>query len=278
MSEPTVLYEVAHGVSTITLNRPKRLNAVTRELEAELKAALQRAEEDSDVRVIILTGAGRGFCAGADMQLLEEVVEVNWDEVSDEEINQQFFPPTPREGVADGFQKTYSYFPAIEKPVLAAVNGSAVGLGFVLSLYCDVRFASDQARFGTAFAQRGLIAEHGVSWMLPRLIGLSSALDMLYSARLVDAEEALSMGLVSEVVPHDQLTEVVTRYAHQLATTVSPRSLKVIKRQVYAALFETLGEAIDAANDEMVQSFQCDDFTEGVAHYLEKRPPAFTGK
>jgi len=123
-----------------------------------------------------------------------------------------------------------------------------------------------------------LIAEHGISWMLPRLIGISNALDLLYSARLIDAEEALRMGLVSRVVPHDDLMATVTEYAVQLATTVSPRSLAVIKKQVYEALFQTLGDAIETANDEMMESFQCEDFQEGVAHFLEKRPAVFSGR
>jgi enoyl-CoA hydratase/carnithine racemase len=278
MSERTVLYEVENQVATITLNRPDRLNALTRQMEDELAEAMQRADEADDVRVIILTGAGRGFCAGADMESLGEIGSVDWETVDIEELKGRIVPPMPRENTAIDFQKKYSYFPAISKPVIGAINGAAVGLGFILPLYCDIRIASDKARFGTAFAQRGLIAEHGVSWMLPRLVGISNALDLLYSARLIDAEEALRVGLVSRVVPHDDLMSTVREYAVQLATTVSPRSLTVIKKQVYEALFLTLGDAIEVANDEMMESFQCEDFLEGVAHFLEKRPPAFTGR
>jgi enoyl-CoA hydratase/carnithine racemase len=187
-------------------------------------------------------------------------------------------PPRPQPNLPQDFQKTYTYFPALRKPILAAINGPAVGLGFVLPLYCDLRIASDQAVFGTAFAQRGLIAEHGVSWLLPRLIGTAGALDLLYSARMIDASEALQIGLVSRVVPHDALLPQVREYARQLATTVSPRSLRIIKRQIYRGLFQSLAEAVDSANDEMLASFQSEDFQEGVAHFLEKRPPKFTGK
>jgi enoyl-CoA hydratase/carnithine racemase len=158
------------------------------------------------------------------------------------------------------------------------VNGPAVGLGFVLTLYCDLRFASDAARFGTAFAQRGLIAEYGLAWMLPRLIGPSNALDMLFSARLVDAAEALRMGLVNRVFPQEQFLEGVLAYAKELAYKVSPRSLRVMKEQVYSAMFQTLSEAFDSSEQEMLQSLQCEDFKEGVAHFLEKRAPAFTGR
>ena len=229
------------------------------------------------MRVIILTGAGRGFCAGADMQTLSAVAGTGR---SPEELKQAMarWPAGPRiAGSRADFQKTYSYFPAISKPILAAVNGPAVGLGLVIALYCDLRFASDQAQFGTAFARRGLIAEHGIAWMLPRLVGVESALDLLFSARVIDAAEALRIRLVGRVIPHASFLEEVRAYARELADGVSPRSLRVIKQQVYNALFQTLGEAVDSANEEMFQSFLCDDFREGVAHFLEKRPPAFTG-
>jgi len=278
MTDATVLEDISDQVATITLNRPDRLNALTRQVEEELAAAMQRADESEDVRVIILTGAGRGFCAGADMESLGEIGSVDWENVDLEDLKQQIVPPVPRPNTAVDFQKKYSYFPAISKPVIGAINGAAVGLGFILPLYCDIRIASDKARFGTAFAQRGLIAEHGVSWMLPRLVGISNAFDLLYSARLIDAEEALRMGLVSRVVPHDELMSTARQYAGHLASGVSPRSLRVIKKQVYEALFQTLGDAIETANDEMMASFQCEDFQEGVAHFLEKRPPVFSGK
>lgn len=278
MTDATVLEDISDQVATITLNRPDRLNALTRQVEEELAAAMQRADESEDVRVIILTGAGRGFCAGADMESLGEIGSVDWENVDLEELKQQIVPPVPRPDTAVDFQKKYSYFPAIRKPLIGAINGAAVGLGFILPLYCDIRIASDKARFGTAFAQRGLIAEHGVSWMLPRLVGISNALDLLYSARLIDAGEALQMGLVSRVVPHDELMSTARQYAQHLASGVSPRSLRVIKKQVYEALFQTLGDAIETANDEMMASFQCEDFQEGVAHFLEKRPPVFSGK
>lgn len=278
MTDVTVLEDISDHVATITLNRPDRLNALTRQVEEELAAALQRADESEDVRVIILTGAGRGFCAGADMESLGEIGSLDWENADLEELKEQIVPAMPRPGTAVDFQKRYSYFPAISKPVIGAINGAAVGLGFILPLYCDIRIASDKARFGTAFAQRGLIAEHGISWMLPRLVGISNALDLLYSARLIDAEEALRIGLVSRVVPHDELLSTAGDYARQLATSVSPRSLRVIKKQVYEALFLTLGDAIEVANDEMMESFQCEDFQEGVAHFLEKRPPAFSGR
>lgn len=278
MSYQEILYEVRDGIATITLNRPDKLNAWTATMEHEVRSAMLVAEADGEARVIILTGAGRGFCAGADMSLLTTVATQG---LSSEERT-GFLRNSdngPAEcGIRPDFQKKYSYFPSLTKPVIGAINGPAVGLGFVLTLYCDLRFAGSDARFGTAFARRGLIAEYGISWLLPRLVGVANALDLLFSARIIDAAEAQRIGLVNRVFPHDGFMESVRSYASELATTVSPRSMKVIKRQVYNALFQTLGEAFETAEEEMVLSLQCDDFKEGVAHFLEKRTPNFTGR
>jgi len=277
MPNQETLYSVADRVATITLSRPDKLNAWTATMEQEVRAAMHEAEHDHNVRVIVLTGAGRGFCAGADMSLLGTIAQQGLGDRSQE----NFLRNTSnggRQNVRPDFQKKYSYFPSIEKPVIAAVNGPAVGLGFIISLYCDLRFASDSARFGTAFAKRGLIAEYGLAWLLPRLIGPANALDMLFSARLVDANEALRMGLVNQVFPQNAFMNSVYAYAKDLAHNVSPRSMRVIKDQVYNAMFQTLSEAFETAEKEMVQSLQCEDFKEGVAHFVEKRAAAFTGK
>jgi enoyl-CoA hydratase/carnithine racemase len=269
-------YRVADQVATITLSRPDKLNAWTAIMEREVRAAMEEAEHDENVRVIVLTGAGRGFCAGADMSLLSTVAEKGLDEAR----RAQGMQPTSGsgEGARGNFQKKYSYFPAVTKPVIAAINGPVVGLGLVIALYCDIRFASDAARFSTAFAQRGLIAEYGMAWMLPRLIGHSNALDLLFTARMIDAPEALRVGLVNQMLPRESFLESVQRYAADMATNVSPRSLRVIKRQVYDAMFQTLAEAFDISEQEMLASLKCEDFREGVAHFIEKRPPVFTGK
>jgi enoyl-CoA hydratase/carnithine racemase len=182
------------------------------------------------------------------------------------------------EGIRADFQRKYSYFPALTKPVIAAINGPVVGLGLVITLYCDLRFASDAARFSTAFARRGLVAEYGMAWMLPRLVGHANALDLLFSARMIDAAEALRMGLVNQVYPQEAFHEKVLGYALDLASNVSPRSLRVIKRQVYDAMFQTLAESFEISEQEMLASLKSEDFKEGVAHFVEKRPPVFTGK
>ena len=278
MNNQETLYQVVDRVATITLNRPDKLNAWTATMEQEVRAAMYAAEADANVRVIVLTGSGRGFCAGADMSLLSGIARQGLPGSGGEHALRNSGNGAQRAHVRADFQKKYSYFPSLEKPVIAAINGPAVGLGFVLTLYCDLRFASDTARFGTAFARRGLIAEYGMAWMLPRLIGPANAMDLLFSARMVDAAEALRMGLVNQVFAAGTFADSVAAYAKELANSVSPRSLRVIKQQVYNAMFQSLGEAFETAEDEMVQSLQCEDFKEGVAHFLEKRSPAFTGR
>ena len=280
MPNQETMYEVAKRVATITLNRPDKLNAWTAVMEQEVRAAMAGSERDENVRVIVLTGAGRGFCAGADISLLSTVATKGLDAAQRAQALQA--GAGSGEGDVDGarvdFRKKYSYFPALSKPVIAAINGPAVGLGLVIALYCDLRFASDAARFSTAFARRGLIAEYGMAWMLPRLVGHANALDLLFSARLIDGAEAFRMGLANQVYPQDVFQEKVREYAVELASNVSPRSLRVIKRQVHEAMFQTLGEAFDISEREMLASLRCEDFKEGVAHFVEKRAPVFTGK
>jgi enoyl-CoA hydratase/carnithine racemase len=277
VSTKETLYNVANRVATITLNRPDKLNAWTALMESEVRSHMENAEQDDDVRVIVLTGAGRGFCAGADMSLLSAVAERG--DLDDRGREQALRDgANRREGVSADFQKKYSYFPAIGKPVIAAINGPVVGLGLVITLYCDLRLASDASRFSTTFARRGLIAEYGMAWMLPRIIGIANALDLLFSARTIDAPEALRMGLVNRVFPQETFLEKVQEYAQELASTVSPRSLRIIKRQVYEAMSQPLAESFDISVREMMACFRTEDFKEGVAHFVQKRPPAFTGK
>lgn len=276
MSYNDILYTVEQRVATITLNRPDRLNAWTAVMEGEVRAAMNEASNDDDVRVIVLTGAGRGFCAGADMNLLSDVTAAGGDTR----------PPEPyrRGGVEGGldlppdFHLRYTYFPTVPKPIIAAINGPAAGLGLIMALYCDVRMAADNAVFTTAFSRRGLIAEHGISWLLPALVGHANALDLLLSARKVRADEALSMGLVNQVHPAAGLMDAVHDYAREMADLVSPRSIRVMKEQVYRATLQSLEEATLTANAEMPGSFASADFKEGVAHFVEQRAPKFEGR
>lgn len=278
MAFTEILYEKDGPVLTISLNRPEALNAWTRVMEREVHEAMTEATADDSVRAIVLTGAGRGFCAGADMNLLGGLQ----DEAEKAKSRLQTVMPK-NNSVAGGLQlsrdygQRYSYFPTVPKPILGAINGPCAGLGMVMALYCDVRFCSDSAVFTTAFSKRGLIAEHGISWMLPALVGHAAALDLLMSARKVRADEALQLGLVSRVVPTEGFLDECRAYAEELATAVSPRSMRVMKAQVYTALHQNLESAILTANSEMPGSFESDDFREGVAHFVEKRPANFSG-
>jgi enoyl-CoA hydratase/carnithine racemase len=278
MPTQETIYEVANRVATITLNRPDKLNAWTATMEKEVRASLEESERDDNVGIVVLTGAGRGFCAGADMSLLSSVAAEGLPGSAHEAASRLGGATRQREGVLPDFQKKYSYLLAIGKPILAAINGPAVGLGLVIALYCDLRLASDAARFSTTFAQRGLIAEYGMAWMLPRIVGLPNALELLFSARQINAAEALRMGLVNQVFAQQDFLAKVHEYAADLASRVSPRSLRVIKRQVYGAMFQTLAESFDLAVEEMVASLRTEDFKEGVAHFLEKRAPVFKGR
>ncbi|MFZ5668801.1 MAG: enoyl-CoA hydratase [Pseudomonadota bacterium] len=269
MSYQDILYQVEDGVAVVTLNRPDRLNAWTGRMHLEVKAAMRAASDDPAVRVIVLTGAGRGFCAGADMDALQDIGGGRREAAPDA----PFDPEAP-----ENFRKTYSYFPAVPKPIIGAINGACAGLGMVMALYTDIRFAAEGAVFTTAFSRRGLIAEHGISWLLLRLVGFAQAADLLFSARRVYAAEAERIGLVNRVFPADAFMGEVMAYARMLAGEVSPRSMRVMKREIWAAQFQDLGEAIEAANADMLESFGSADFREGVAHFVEKRPPAFTGR
>ena len=260
-----VLYEVRDRIALVTLNRPEFLNAFTAAMGRGLQQAVAAAVADESVRVIVLTGAGRGFCAGADMKLLQQ-------------INPDAAIAQKPETSGDYGTGRFGYLIHAPKPVIAALNGPAAGLGLVLALYADIRFAASEAKFTTSFAQRGLIAEHGISWLLPRLVGPAHSLDLLLSARKIDAAEAARLGLVNKVIAQAGFMDEVMQYARALADTVSPRSMAVIKAQIWKSPFQDFAAALAVADREMQQSFKSEDFREGVAHYLEKRAPKFKGR
>ena len=257
-----VLFDTpAPGVALLTLNRPDRMNAWNAELSARYFGLLEHCAKDDSVRAIVVTGAGRGFCAGADMDALQSIGGSS--------------DGAPSAEAASG-SHLQSFTTTVPKPVIAAVNGACAGIGMVQALACDVRFAAAGAKFTTAFGRRGLIAEYGMSWLLPRLVGTANALDLLLSARVVLAEEAHAMGMVNAVLPADQLLDHAIAYAADLAANVSPTSMAVMKEQVYADYAMTLGDAEQKALRLMKESLRRSDFKEGVASFLEKRPPNFS--
>lgn len=257
MSE-VVLKTVEDGVALITLNRPERLNAWTAEMGHAYFDALVECDASTEVRMIVVTGAGKGFCAGADMQELKSLGEGDLDGVS---------------VVPDDRPQTFPL--SISKPIIAAVNGACAGLGLVQALMCDIRFAATDAKLTTAFSRRGLVAEHGISWILPRLVGPARALDLLLSGRVVLGEEAAELGLVNRAVAGDSLLDETIAYARELAVNCSPASMATMKHQVYADLTSELPDALGKANQLMGESFTAADFVEGVASFLERRDPKF---
>ncbi len=267
------------GVTTITLNRPDRLNAWTATMAAEVAAAIGLAGNDTECRCIVLTGAGRGFCAGADISGLQKI-EPGGTAANEGRLSSQpdvSFASTPGPDLGDRYPGRFGYLYACPKPIIAAINGPCAGIGLIFALYCDLRYAASEAKFTTAFSQRGLIAEHGLSWLLPRLIGEAHALDLLFTARKFLGNEAERIGLVNRAVPGEELMDEVEGVARHLASNVSPRSVTVMKRQIRAAYDQSFTEALSVADAEMEESFATHDFSEGVASFAERRAPRFTG-
>jgi enoyl-CoA hydratase/carnithine racemase len=253
MPEDLVLIDVQDGVAVLTLNRPERLNAWTQALEDRYFDLLEQCAGDPDVRVVVVTGAGRGFCAGADMDDLQTIGSDGVDAARARERRPQTLPL------------------GVPKPIVAAINGPVAGIGLVQAMMTDIRFAAPGAKFTTAFARRGLVAEHGISWILPRLIGHAKALDLLMSGRVFLSEEAAEIGVVNRLGTLDDALE----YARDLAANCSPASMAVMKRQVYSHWDKSLGEALAETDRLMLESFERPDFPEGVASFVERREPRF---
>jgi enoyl-CoA hydratase/carnithine racemase len=259
---PTVRYEVLEsGVAVVTLNRPERMNGWGGGLADSFYARLDDAEADPAVRAVVLTGSGRAFCAGADMGDLNSIGSATVD--GDTDVTKLVGARHPH------------FLMTMRKPVIAAINGACAGMGLTVALACDVRFAAAGAKFTTSFARRGLIAEYGISWILPRIVGRGVAMDLLLSGRVFLADEAAALGVVNEVVAPDQLLTRAIGYAEDIAANCAPSSLAVIKQQVYADTMRDVFEASDVAEKLMHESMQRPDFIEGITSFFEKRPPRF---
>jgi enoyl-CoA hydratase/carnithine racemase len=263
-------YEVSERVATITLHRPERLNAWTGRMHAEYLSLLERAAVDPGVRVIVVTGSGRGFCVGADTRALEgHVARGAYDAGLAEDV------ATPGYGVRPEFDADFASQFGIPKPIIAAINGPAAGVGLVLACYCDLRFAAQGVKLTTSHGRLGLPAEYGLSWLLPRLIGVTRAADILLSSRVVLAEEAEQLGLVNRVLAAEELLPFTVAYARRLATEIAPSSLAVTKLQLYRDLPGDVASSVRDASARMADMMRGADFAEGVAALTEKRPPSF---
>ncbi|HEX2212268.1 MAG TPA: enoyl-CoA hydratase [Mycobacterium sp.] len=262
-TEP-VLYDVRDtGVAVVTLNRPERMNGWGGGLATTFYERLDDAEADPGVRAIVVTGSGRAFCAGADMGDLTTISGASVDSAGDTDVGKLVGARHPH------------FLMTMRKPIVAAINGACAGMGLTLALACDVRFAADGAKFTTSFARRGLIAEYGISWILPRIVGSGIALDLLLSGRVFLADEAARLGLVNDVVAPGDLLPRAIAYAEDIAANCSPSSLAVIKQQVYADTMRDVFDASDHAEKLMHESMTRTDFIEGITSFFEKRPPNF---
>ena len=267
-----IIYEVDDPVATITMNRPDTLNAMTSLLQAEIRHALDASERNEDIIGTVLTGAGRGFCSGVDMN---DLVVMS---AAGKSIGKSFEHLAADPGNPDkdpNYMFAPLYLLGLRKPIIAAVNGACAGLGFSYATFCDMRFVDRNAKFVSSFAPRGLIAEHGTSWMLPRIVGPSHALDIFWSSRRVEGEEAFRMGYANRLCEPGESVKEAQDYLKMIAGTSAPISIMMMKKQVYKHLMSDLGDAMVEDNQWMSESLAEDDFKEGVASFVERRSPNF---
>jgi 2-(1,2-epoxy-1,2-dihydrophenyl)acetyl-CoA isomerase len=258
-----IQYESADGIAVITLNRPEKLNAMFGTMREELAEAFERAGGDREVRVVILTGAGRGFCAGGDVEAMQQMQrEARTDDF---------------QTLLDAGKKIVTTIRNLPKLVIAAVNGVAAGAGCNLALACDYRLAAETAKFSESFVRIGLHPDWGGTYFLPRLVGASRALELLVSGRMVSADEALKIGLVDRLVPTEELMTEARKFAGAIAAA-PPIPVAAMKRAVYASSANSLEQQVDLESRNQQEAFASADSAEGMAAFFEKRTPVFTGK
>jgi len=264
MTYKCLLYDVEDGIATLTLNRPERLNALGDTLRDDLHDAVTCAAEDSDVRVLILTGAGKGFCAGGDVKAMNE--------------NKERGASRPlMEKVAPGRDRTVLALRDAPKPVIAAVNGAAAGAGMNLALACDIRLASAAAKFAQAFVKRGLHPDWGGTYFLPRVVGAAKACELIFTGEIIDAQEALRLGIVSAVHAPDALMPAARALARKIADG-PPIAIRLAKRAIYHSLECDLRQALEFETYAQNICFETEDAGEGISAFVQKRPPAFRGR
>jgi enoyl-CoA hydratase/carnithine racemase len=262
-------YEVdAQGLATIWLNRPHRMNAWTGRLHTEYRYLLKRANDDSKVRAIIVTGVGKGFCVGGDSQALSGHADRGaYSPGISEDIAK------PGYGTDPNFDASFAYHFGLDKPVIAAMNGPAAGVGLALACFADLRFAVPSVKFTTAHGKLNLPAEYGLSWMLPKIVGLGRANDLLLTSRVFTSDEALTLGFVNQIFEPEALMVQTREYAHQLIASVSPNSLRQTRWQIYKDLHRDVASAVIESERLIEDMAKEEDFKEGIAALVEKRPP-----
>jgi enoyl-CoA hydratase/carnithine racemase len=278
MAYETIIYDVADNILTITLNRPDKLNAFNATMQRELIDAFDVADKDDNVRVIIVTGAGRAFCAGADLSSGADTFDRDARRGPVRRLPSggvDYGDPNARDG---GGQVTLRIFKCL-KPVIAAVNGAAVGIGVTMQLAMDIRIASESARFGFVFSQRGIVPEAASSWFLPRIVGISQALEWCYTGRVFPAQEALAGRLVSKVVLPDELLTNARGIAREIVTKTAPVSVALIRQMMWRMLgADDPMEAHKVDSRGIYSRGRSEDVKEGVMSFLEKRPANFRDK
>lgn len=260
-------------IGIIRLNRPDRMNAWTGRMHTEYRWLLQSLEEDKNIRAIIVTGNGRGFCVGADTKALQgHIKKGGYDSGTTEEISKPGF------GVRPEFDASFAYHFGLTKPVVAAINGPAAGVGLVLACFADIRFAVPGVKFTTAHGKLNLPAEYGLSWLLPRIIGLGKANDLLFTSRIFTSDEAYDLGLVNRLVDNESLLDDALDYTRQMINSVSPGSLLATKRQIYTDQHRDVGASVNESEQLLREMMKQADYAEAVNAYLEKRQANWMGE